>query len=101
MPLEACPGRVQRNSYVPFVVNAIVRLADWFGASRFVAVPVHVFAADVLTALVHTLKSWVRIPLFVTLNVTFPTGRSEDFESLKPSSSGSPAATVTTATRGA
>ena len=63
------------------------------GPGPAVPVPAQVFAFEVATAFVHTLKSWVRMPLFTTLNVTLPSGSIDSFDSLIVSSSGSPSAT--------
>jgi hypothetical protein len=44
------------------------------------------------------LKSWPPRPMFVTLKVIGPAGSAENFDSLKASSLGLPAVTVTTTT---
>ena len=58
--------------------------------------PLQVFLATVFTGTVHTLKSWLIAPPFVTSNVTLPAGIWEIFDSLKESSDGFPAVTLMT-----
>ena len=53
------------------------------GLSTFVAVPMQVFATVEYVVAVQTLKLWVFLPLFETLNVTFP-DRNRPLRELDP-----------------
>jgi hypothetical protein len=98
MPAPAWPGTGQRNSYVPVLLRTTVMLCDWPLLSSFVAFPTHEFAFELVAGVVQILKMWPTAPAFVTLNVSEPAGRFENFESLKASSVGLPAVTVITVT---
>ena len=68
-----------------------------------VAFPTQLFFAvlnvlEIKTGGVQILKSWKASPMFVTLKVVVPAGSAENFDSLKASSVGLPAVTVTTFT---
>ena len=50
IPAAACPGTVQRYSYVPLSVAVTLSVADWPGLSCFVVRPLHEFASGLLRA---------------------------------------------------
>src|SRR5579862_1447993 len=56
MPFAAWPETVQRNSYLPFVLNVTVIVCDLPGASTFVAMPTQAFFDAAVVAVVQTLK---------------------------------------------
>ena len=100
IPLAACPGTLERYSYVPRFLKVIVRVADCPGARSLVPVPLQVFRFALLIGVVQTLNVCESAPLFLTLKVTERDvachGRADDFDSLKANSLGFPAVTVTT-----
>ena len=69
MPAAACPGMLQRYSYLPAFKIVTVNVAVCPGCRVFVTLPTHVFFAAVFTGAVQSLKVWKPRPLFVTLNV--------------------------------
>src|SRR5581483_5930634 len=103
MPAAAWPATVQRYSYLPLFVSFTVSVALSPWCRIFVTLPTQAFFARLATGAVQSLKSWKATPWFVTLKVIVPTGRFENFDSLKASSVGLPAVTVITvvAARGA
>src|SRR5579862_8743092 len=98
IPAAAWPLTSQRYSYFPLFVSFTVRVAvsPWW--SSFVTSPTHAFFVRLVTGTVQSLNVWNATPWFVTLKMIVPTGRLENFDSLKASSLGLPAVTVTTAT---
>src|SRR5262249_12495763 len=101
MPAAAWPGTAQRYSYLPFFKNTTVIVAVCPCFRVTVDLPVHEFLAVVDTGTEQTLKLWKASPRSVTLKITVPPGRFENFESLNASSEGFPAVTVTVVTAGA
>ena len=69
IPPAACPGMLQRYSYLPVFVMLTVNDAVCPGCRVFVTLPTHVFFAAVFTGLKQNLKVWKPRPLFVTLKV--------------------------------
>ena len=69
IPPAACPGMLQRYSYLPAFVILTVNDAVCPGFRVFVTLPTHVFFAAVFTGAVQNLKVWKPRPLFVTLKV--------------------------------
>ena len=98
IPPAACPGTEQRNSYFPFFVNTIVSVAFCPCLRIGVALPTQLFFAVLDTGSLQILKLWKANPMFVTLKMVVPAGSAESFDSLKASSVGLPAVTVTTFT---
>jgi hypothetical protein len=56
IPLAACPGTLERYSYVPRFLKMIVRVADCPGLRTLVPVPLQVINLALVTGVVQTLN---------------------------------------------
>src|ERR1700733_9068873 len=93
MPFCACPGTVQRYSYLPALANVIANVAVLPDAICAVALPAQAFGVIVPLLLEQNFRSWGRTPLLTNLKSTSPC--LTDFaESVKANSDGLPAVTV-------
>ena len=71
MPPAACPGSVQRYSYVPLRRTETRSVFDWPGLICPDDLPVHELPSELL-ALEQSLKSCGNLPLLVILNTITP-----------------------------